>query len=61
MPDLSSRLLAVQDCFCLHTAGINTQTVAVSVTVLWFRVKWINGDFSYIVQLTKMEHRFFLR
>ena len=29
MPDLGSRLLAVQDCFCLHTAGSNAQTVAV--------------------------------
>jgi hypothetical protein len=29
MPDIDSRLLAVQDCFCLHTAGTNAQTVAV--------------------------------
>jgi hypothetical protein len=59
MPDLSPRLLAVQGCFFLHTAVTNAQTVAVSVTVLWFRVKSKNGDFLYIVGLMKMEHRLF--
>ena len=57
MPDLVSRLLAVQDCFSIHTAGTNAQTVAVCVTVLWYRIKSINGDLSYIVQLMKMEYR----
>jgi hypothetical protein len=29
MSDLGSRLLALQVCFCLHTAGTNAHTVAV--------------------------------
>jgi hypothetical protein len=60
MLDLGFRVLAVQGCFCLHTAGTNAQTVAVYDIVLWLHVKSISGDLSYIVQRINVEHRPFL-
>jgi len=47
--------------YLFYTIGDLTyqSPLVVYVTVLWFHVKSINGDFSYIVQLMKMEHRLY--